>query len=94
MDKLPENYYKWCLIFFDKVVDWVCVSLPKMYSLASTFQDFRSNLLLTIKILRYFRKVYFPEKTWLWLLTVLRSTKYSFPQKLYIQGRTLVPEKT
>ena len=50
-------------IFFDKVAGWVSATLPKMYSLASTFQGFRSDLLLSIKILRYFRNVYFPEKT-------------------------------
>ena len=44
-------------IFFDKVAGWVSATLPKMYSLASTFQG-----LLSIKTSQYFRKVYFPEK--------------------------------
>ena len=48
--------------FFDKVAGWVSATLPKMYSLARTFQGFRSDLLLSIKILQYFRNVYFPEK--------------------------------
>ena len=55
----------------------VSAILQEMYSLASTFQGFRSDLLLSIKISRYFRKVYF----WLWLLTVVRFSKDSFPQK-------------
>ena len=77
--------------FFDKAVGWVSATLPKMYSLASTFQAFRSDLLLSIRILRYFRKVYFPQKNWLWLLTVVRFSKYSFPQKLYIRGFGVLP---
>ena len=48
--------------FFDKVAGLVSATLPKMYSLARTFQVFRSDLLLSIKISRYFRKAYFPEK--------------------------------
>ena len=32
--------------FFDKIAGWVSATLPKMYSLASTFQGFRSDLLL------------------------------------------------
>ena len=35
--------------FFDKAVGWVSATLPKMYSLASTFQAFRSDLLLSIR---------------------------------------------
>ena len=46
-------------ILFDKVAGWMSATLANMYSLASTFQGFRSDLLLSIKILRYFRKVYF-----------------------------------
>ena len=37
--------------FFDKAAGRVSATLPKMYTLASTFQDFRSDL-LSIKISR------------------------------------------
>ena len=50
------------LIFFDKVAGWGSPNLPKMYSLASIFRGFRSDLLLSVKILRYFKKGYFPDK--------------------------------
>ena len=49
-------------ILFDKVAGWVSATSANMYSLASTFQGFRSDLLLFIKISGYFRKVYFSEK--------------------------------
>ena len=49
-------------IFFGKVVGCGSATLPKMYSLASVFQGGHSSLLLSIKISRYFRKVYFTEK--------------------------------
>ena len=48
--------------FFDKVAGEGSATLPKMYSLASIFQGFHSDLLLSTKISGYFRKVYFPEK--------------------------------
>ena len=47
--------------FFDKVAGCGSAALPKMHSSASIFQGFRSDLLLPIKISRYFRKVYFTE---------------------------------
>ena len=71
-------------------MELVFATLPEMYSLASTFQGFHSDLLLSIKILQYFSNVNF----WLWRLTIVRFSKYSFPQKLYIQGHTVVSEKT
>ena len=48
--------------FLDKVAGWVSATSPKMCSLASTLQGFRSDLLLSTKLSRYFRKVYFPKK--------------------------------
>ena len=57
-DKLNSNE----LHFFDRDADWVSATLSKIYSLASTFQGFPSDLLLSIKILRYFKKAYFQEK--------------------------------
>ena len=61
VDKLPEKYQWWVSLFL-AVTDWVSASLPKFYSLASTFQGFCSDLLLSIKISQYFRKFCFPEK--------------------------------
>ena len=48
--------------FFDKVVGWGSGTLPKIFSLESAFQDFCSDLLLSLKMLRYLKKVYFLEK--------------------------------
>ena len=70
--------------FFDKVAGSGSTTLPNMHSLVSIFRGFRPDLLLCIKILRYFKNVYFPEKPLLRLVTVARFSKYSFPQKLYI----------
>ena len=48
--------------FFGKVAGSGSTTLPNMNSLVSIFRGFRSDLLLCIKILRYFKNVYFPEK--------------------------------
>ena len=68
---------------FGKVADWVVATLPKMYSLASTFQGFCSDLQLSIKILRYFKKVYFPEKH---LVVVAKVFKIFIPTKTIYSG--------
>ena len=59
VDKLHEKYQKWGS-FYRQISRWVSATLSKMYSLASTFQGFHSDLFLSIKISRYLRKVYFP----------------------------------
>ena len=81
-------------IFFDKVADWVSATLPKMYSLASTFQGFRSDLLLSIKISRYLRKVCFPENLLVVVANLCKVFEIFIPTKLYIRSRTLGSEKT
>ena len=81
-------------IFFDKVADWVSATLPKIYSLASTFQGFVSICCYLSKFRDILGKFISQKNIWLWLLTVKRFSKYSFPQKLYIQGRALESEKT
>ena len=81
-------------IFFDKVADWVSATLPKIYSLASTFQGFVSICCYLSKFRDILGKFISQKNIWLWLLTVKRFSKYSFPQKFYIQGRALESEKT
>ena len=73
-------------IFFDKVAGWVSTTLPKMYSLASTFQGFRSNLLLSIKFSRFFRKVYFPEKHLVVFANHCKVFKIFIPIKIIYSG--------
>ena len=71
----------------------ITANLQKIYCLTSTFQGFCSDL-LSFKFSRYFRKVYFPEKCLVVVAILVRFSKHSFPQKLYIQNRTLGCEKT
>ena len=73
-------------IFFDKAASWVSTTLPKMYSLASTIQGFRSGLLLSIKISGYFRKVYFPEKHLVEVANHCKVFKIFIPTKIIYSG--------
>ena len=72
--------------FFDKVAGWVSATLPKMYFLTSTFQGFYLDLLLSIKISRYFRKIYFPEKHVVVLANRYKVFKIFIPTKVIYSG--------
>ena len=72
--------------FFDRDADWVTATLPKIYSLASTFQGFPSDLLLSIKILRYFKKIYFQEKPFVVAANPCKVFKIFIPTKIIYSG--------
>ena len=72
--------------FFNKVAGWVSATLSKMYSLSSTFQGFCSDLLLSVKISRFFRKVYFPEKHLVVVANRCNVVKIFIPTKVIYSG--------
>ena len=86
---MQKNYLKnlqWCFFFFDHVAGWGSATLPKMYSLAR----FSLRFVVIYQNFEIFYEIFFPRKTFrLWVLTIVRFSKYLFQQKLYIQGRTL-----
>ena len=61
--------------------------------LSKFFSRFSLRFIVICQNFAIFQESSFSRKTCLWLLNVLRFSKYLFPQKLYIQGRTLVSEK-
>ena len=72
--------------YFNKVAGWLSAILPKMYSLASTFQGFCSDLLLSTQILRYFRKVYVREKHLVVVANHCKVFKIFIPTKIIYSG--------
>ena len=60
-------------------------TLPKMYSLAITFQGFHSDFLLSINILQHFNKVYFPEKPFGCVVAANRSKAF----KIFIPTKVI-----
>ena len=81
-------------LFFDKVAGWVSVTLPKLcIPWQVRFKVFAQICCYLSKFRDILGKFISQKNIWLWLLTVKRFSKYSFPQKLYIQGRALESEK-
>ena len=82
-------------LFFDKVAGWVSVTLPKLcIPWQVRFKVFAQICCYLSKFRDILGKFISQKNIWLWLLTVKRFSKYSFPQKFYIQGGALESEKT
>ena len=79
VDKLLEKYLWWGSFFWQSCRLGVCITLPKMCSLASTFQGFRSDLLLSIK-----RK--FSSQKNILVVTANRCFRIFIPTKIMYSG--------
>ena len=79
VDKLLEKYLWWGSFFWRSCRLGVCITLPRMCSLASSFQGFRSDLLLSSK-----RK--FSSQKNILVVTANRCFRIFIPTKIIYSG--------
>ena len=85
IDKFHKKYQQWGSLFWLSRRLLVCKFTLNVF-LRNYFPRFSLRFVVIYQTLKIFLENIFPRKTWLWQLTVVRFSQYSFPQKLYIQG--------